>query len=113
MKDLKRQLAQDLQRVRQGTTAGHVNSARTGEFMGILVRIHSELNLDLRELGYRLGNHRIQPAGLRQPGDNRPITVTEAEKFLVDGDAFRTSLEAAIRQLDGYAPPKAPIGFVR
>jgi len=111
--DAKTQLTQALRLLRNQTRKGHVQPAFIGQFNLILVRIHETLGLDLRALTHEFGDRRIQPPGLREPYDRRPITVTEYEQFLVEGDTFRTAVNEAIRRLDTYVPPKAQIGFVQ
>jgi hypothetical protein len=113
MKDLKAESLKRLSSVRDRTTKGDVNPALLGEFMLILVGIKNELGLDLMRLGAIGEKDRIQPPGLRQANDPRPITTDDYGKFLVRGDVFRLRVAEAIQRLGAHDLPKPPIGFVR
>jgi hypothetical protein len=112
MPNLKGQLLRRLLLLREATLKDNVSPAATGEFNLVLVLINDQLNLDIRNLSIKFGEH-IIPSPPRHADDHRIVTVEEQSKFFADGNMFRTRLQQAIVQLDAHVPPRDSIGFVR
>ena len=109
---LKDELLKALLLFREQTRTGHVGLKVTGEYNRVLVIATDHLGLRMHDLGVAEGERNI--ALFRHTDDpvsHRPLTLEEKNRCLMDGDAFRAKLEAAIKRLAEFVPPRDRIGF--
>lgn len=99
---------------RKAANERYVDMAFTGEHNRIAVAAQDNLGIDMHDL--MIKERERERAFFRHADDpisRRPLTVDEMNRTVMDGDKFRAKLDAAINRLNGFVPPRDPIGFRR